>query len=191
MKKILFGIVAALLLCVSIVFTACGRTDYDDLEVVKIETISRDFMSAYGEKFVREFDFEAGEVIDTTKVKADAFQWEIDYYKEYPEHLPEQYNSVEEFENALNERYNNPKVKAEFTEEQGEQLIKNIKKLGFYKWKDRYETKDMVDDGGDLTVNVYFADGTIKSTYFFLSGPKNFDKIKEEFVNIIGVSLYR
>lgn len=189
MKKILVALISVLIACISLPFAACG-TVYDDLEVLKIVTEWHEGMSRFGEAYTREFDFVEGSVTDTIVVKEEYLQTEIDYYKEYPEQFPEYYESVEQFEEELYERYNNPKTVTEFTEEQGNQLLKSITKLGFYTWKDRYETNKIIMDGGSAQVKVYFTDGTVKSTYIYYKNPKNYNKIMKAFENNLGVTFY-
>lgn len=189
MKKILVVLISVLIVCISLPFAACG-TVYDDKEVLKIVTERHEGMSQFGEAYTREFNFETGKVSDYVRVNEEYLQNEINYYKEYPEHLPNKYESVEQFEEELYERYNNPKTVTEFTEEQGNQLLKSITKSGFYTWKDRYETNKIIMDGGSAQVKVYFIDGTVKSTYIYYKNPKNYNKIMEAFENNLGVKFY-
>ena len=189
MRRILLSIILVLSICVSFVFSACG-TAYDDKEVLKIVTEWRDGMSRFGEAHTREFDFAEGIVTDTIVVREEYLQAEIDYYKECPEQFGGFYESVEQFEEELYEIYNNPKAVTEFSEEQGNQLLKSIIKSGFYTWKDSYETNKIIMDGGSESVTVYFADGTIKSTYIYFKYPKKYDKIREAFEVYLGATFY-
>lgn len=128
-------------------------------------------MSAFACSYVRTFDFEAGTVTDI---------WEADIDELPEEILPDEYRG----------RYNTPKAVTTFTGEQGESFLKKAKSFGFLAWKDRYETDDIICDGGHETVTVTFADGTVKSTYIYFEYPPKYEEIKAAFCELLGADLY-
>ena len=93
-------------------------------------------------------------------------------------------------ENVDISRYNTPIRVTTFSEETGRQFLEKIKMLGFYTWKDRYATTDIICDGGSECVTVYFGDGTVKSTSIYYEYPPNYDKILTAFEQELGAKLY-
>lgn len=167
--------VCALLLvsCLSVLFSGCvPKTKYDDKTIAKIETAWSEGMGpAYLKYYSRIFDFEAGTVTDTRVADFD--------------------NVDEEFlQNVNKDDFNNPKVEGTFNDKQAKALYNKIKSLGFLAWKDRYETNEIIYDGAPSTVNVYFTDGTVKSTYIYFKYPPHYDEIRAAFEDHFGVEFY-
>ena len=165
MKKVIALFFIAI---VSIFTCACGarKTVYEDTAVLKIETVWWEGFAPFPREFVRTFDFEHGKVTDI---------WKAD-----EEHLDE----------TNRKQYNNAKKIATFTAEQGQALIDTIGALGFFDWEERYETTDEIYDAGAERVNVYFADGTEKSTLIYFLDPPNYKEIREAIEQAFGVTMY-
>lgn len=164
MKKFLIPFIA---LFVAVFFYGCTpRPEFDNLEILKIESAWTEGFAPFPREFVRTFDFKTGRIIDT--ITADE--------KDIP---------AEEAD-----RYNTPTAVAAFDEAQAQELIATVKSLGFYGWEDRYVTTDAICDGGSQTVTVHFADGTVKSTYIYFEYPPNYEKICSSFVDCLGAKLY-
>ncbi|MDE7295928.1 MAG: hypothetical protein K2N84_01550 [Clostridia bacterium] len=164
----------ALLLGFILALSLCGctpKTEYDDKEIARIQSAWVEGMSAFRCDYVRIFDFETGTVTDICQADIDELPEEV---------LPNEYR----------EGYNTPKTVTTFTEEQGQSFLKKTKSLGFLAWKDRYETDDIICDGGHETVTVTFTDGTVKSTYIYYKDPPNYEKIRTAFTDLLGASLY-
>ena len=165
MKKFLAFLSAILAICC---LCACTprKTTYNSQDILKIETVWSEGFAPFPREFVRTFDFPNGTITDTCR--AD-----------------------EEYLDATNRvQYNHPKKIATFTEEQGQALIDTIGALGFFDWEEEYRTDDVIFDGGTHCVNVYFADGTKKSTLIYFSDPPNYDEIREAFESAFGVAMY-
>lgn len=169
MKKLF---IAFTCLIIAIAFCSCiPHTQYDDLEISKIESGWVEGMAPFPRQFVRTFDFKSGEVTDTLVADIDD--------------IPE-----EDMEFVDTEQYNNPKPVTAFNEENAKEFINKIKSLGFYTWKDSYATNDIICDGGSEWVTVYFCDGTVKSTSIYFKDPPNYKKIMAAFEEYLGAKLY-
>ena len=169
MKKFLIGVLSII---IAIAFCGCiPHTVYDNLEISKIESGWVEGFAPFSRQFVRTFDFETGEVTDT---------WVADL-----ENIHE-----EVMQNVNTEDYNNPKLVTTFSEESAQEFIKRVKALGFYTWKDSYETDDIICDGGSEWVTVYFSDGTKKSTSIYFKYPPNYKRIMAAFEKYLGAKLY-
>lgn len=169
MKKIFIS-----LLCLFVVIAFCGcipHTEYDDLEISKIESGWIEGFGPFPRRFVRTFDFTSGEVTDT---------WVTDF-----EDISE-----EQWQFIDIEKYNNPELVTTFSEENAQEFIKRVKSLGFYTWKESYKTNDIICDGGSECVTVYFSDGTKKSTSIYFKDPPNYTKILSAFEDYLGAKLY-
>lgn len=62
--------------------------------------------------------------------------------------------------------------------------------MGFYDWKDRYVTTEVINDGGSKNITIYFTDGTIKSTYIYFENPPEYQNIMSAFTDYLGATLY-
>lgn len=142
------------------------QTEYGGSAIVKIETSWVYGMDAFPRSFVRTFDFGSCRITDA---------WVSD-----SEYIP-----VEEAE-----RYNTPVLVATFDAEQGQNFIEKVTSLGILNWKDRYETSEVICDGGNQTVTIYLADGAVKSTYIYFEYPQNYEKIQNTFSDILGAAMY-
>lgn len=159
-------------LITAMLFCGCTpTTEYDDLVISKIETTCVEGMAPFPRKFVRTFDFETGTVTDT---------W-VANINDIPE---------EDIANFDITQYNIPLPVTSFSEEQAQEFVQEVKSLGFYPWKDRYETTEIICDGGSESVTIFFTDGTVKSTYFYFEYPKDYEKVTNAFQNYLGANLY-
>ena len=169
MKKIIslfFVVIFAICACACTSRGVPRKTEYDGKVILKIETLWQEGFAAFPCDYVRTFDFEHGKVTDT---------WKAD----------------EEYLDASNRRqYNCPKKIATFSEEQGQALVDKIGGLGFFDWEERYITEDEIVDAGAHCVNVYFADGTKKSTLIYFLSPPNYVKISEAIEDAFGVTMF-
>lgn len=169
MKKFLIGVLS---LIIAIAFCGCiPHTEYDDLEISKIESDRVEGFAPFPSRYMRTFDFETGEVTDN---------W-VANLNDIPE---------EDMENINIELINNPKLITTFSEENAQEFIKRVKSLGFYTWKDGYRTNDIICDGGSEWVTVYFSDGTKKSTSIYFKYPPKYEKIMAAFEEYLGAKLY-
>lgn len=168
MKKIISLFFVAILTIITISLCACEPrvATYEGKEILKIETVWREGFAPFPREFVRTFDFEHGKVTDTKK--ADKENLDKDNRKQY----------------------NNSTKIATFTEEQGQELLDKIGALGFFDWEERYATDEVVYDGATSRIDVYFADGTEKSTGIFFMDPPNYDEICNAFAESFGVKMY-
>lgn len=165
-------------------------TEFDEKTVTMIVVETTEGMTDVPYRNTRTFDFTAGTVADDcvadveTLVEAFRLHYEqyLEEYGEYPED-----ETPESYEEKLKARFNHPSTVAEFTEEQGAALLEKVISDGIYTWKDRYETNDIICDGGSETITIYFSDGTSKSTYFYFEYPKNFDTIENDFKEILKI----
>lgn len=148
------------------------ETEYDNLEITKIETSWQDGFAPFPGYYLRTFDFKKGNVYDTWVTDEDVS------------------NILEYMSGVEADDFNNPKQVTTFTEEQATKLYEKIKSLGFLTWKDRYVTDDIIDDGGSECVTVYFADGTAKSTYIYFEYPPKYKEIRGAFEEYLGVNFY-
>ena len=165
MKKlisVLFVAILAVCLC------ACvpNKTTYDGVEVLRIETVRWEGFAPFPRTFERTFDFEHGKITDARK--ADDEYLDKDNRNEY----------------------NRPKKIATFTAKQGQALVDEIGDLGFFDWKERYETDEVINDAGANRINVYFADGTEKSTLIYFMDPPNYGQICDAIEKAFGVKIY-
>lgn len=163
-------ILAASLIWIVSLIGCVPKTEYDDKEIVKIETTLVEGFAPFPRAFLQTFDLQAGQV--TATMAADP--------KDFPEFLSDEERA----------RYNSPCLIQTFDDEQAAKLLARIKSLGFLAWQDRYVTTDLIDDGDSQTVAVYFADGTSKSTYIFFENPPKYKKIQSAFEEYLGVKLY-
>ncbi|MBD5131828.1 MAG: hypothetical protein HDT28_04445 [Clostridiales bacterium] len=161
-----------LYIALSVIVGCTPKTEYDDLEIIKIETSWHEGFAPFSGEYVRTFDFKNGSVYDTLATDADI--------SEILEHTP----------GLTAEDLNTPKLVSTFTEEQASKLYDKIKSLGFLAWKDKYISDDQICDGGSESVTVYFADGTEKHTRIYFKDPPKYDKIREAFEEYLGVSFY-
>lgn len=163
-----------LLLCVVFfAMTGCTQeTEFDDMEITKIETSREEGLAPFSGYYLRTFDFKKGKVLDTLVTDQNI-------------------SEILEYTTAFTaDDFNNPKQVATFTQEQAIELYEEIKSLGFLIWEDSYVTDDIIDDGGSARVCVYFADGTVKSTSIYFKYPPNYDKIRNAFEEHFGVNFY-
>lgn len=165
--------VSVLLFCIAVfVIVGCTpETEFDDMEITKIETSWQEGFAPFSGYYLRTFDFKKGKVYDTIVTTADIS------------------DILESTSGFKAEDFNNPKRVATFTQEQAVELYENIKFLGFLAWKDEYITDDIMDGDGSQ-VSVYFSDGTVKSTKIYCQYPPNYDKILNEFKERFGVNFY-
>lgn len=169
MKKILVG-----LLAVFILFSVCGcasdtastDTVYDDKEISRIESSCAEGFAPFQRSFDRIFDFETGSVTDI--MIADE------------KDVPEDESS----------RYNTPVTVTTFGAEKAAEFIEKVKSLGFYTWKERYVTDEVIFDAAGSLITVYFSDGTVKSTYMFFKYPPKYEEIETAFEDYLGAELY-
>ena len=175
-RKLLIPI---LLLCSVMLLTvgctpnnAPAQTEFDDMEITKIETERHEGFAPFPGYYLRTFDFKHGTVSDTWVLNA--------YATDYISNL-----SREEAN-----KFNNPKQIATFTYEQATQLYEKIKSFGFLAWEDEYVTDKLYNDAGNERVTVYFADGTVKSTYIYMETPPNYEQIRNAFEETLSVTLY-
>ena len=171
MKKDIVGIVG---LSILMFISGCSNK-YDNLEISKIEAGWQDFLDSYVDDYLRTFDFNTNTVFDTIVVDQGHLDdlLEIGEIKEDQKHL-----------------YNNPVTITSFDEEQEKKFVKKVKSLGLYTWKDSYETKEIINDGGSKRITIYFTDGTSKSTYFYFKFPSNYNKVGNAFENYLGTGIF-
>ena len=168
MKRTLFCLIC--LLCV-VVFCGCApKTEYDDKEVIKIETSWFEYMSGFWCELVRTYDFQTGEVIDTWVADAEEVEENVAPYNI--------------------ERYNNPKTVASFSEKDAKKFLKKEKSLGLYAWEEKYDYPVICDGGRVEKVTIFFSDGTTKTTKIFFYEAPNYDEIKKAFEDYFGVTMY-
>lgn len=175
-KKLLIPI---LLLCaVMLIAVGCTpndappQTEFDDMEITKIETAHWEGFAPFPGYYLRTFDFKHGTISDTCVLDT--------YASDYINDLPR--------EEA--DKFNNPKQIATFTYEQATQLYEKIKSLGFLAWADEYVTDEVICDGVRERVTVYFSDGTEKSTEIYFIDPPNYEQIHNAFEETLGVNFY-
>ena len=171
MKKDIVGIVGLSIL----MFISGCSTKYDNLEISKIESFWTEGFGPFYRKFTRTFDFNTNTVFDTIVVDQE----------EYNELL--QSGRINEDDKHF---YNNPVTITSFDEEQEKKFVKKVKSLGLYTWKDSYETKEIINDGGSKRITIYFTDGTSKSTYFYFKFPSNYNKVGNAFENYLGTGIF-
>lgn len=188
MKRLLFSLLVVIMAGASFAFTACAhKTEYDNKEVVKIET------SCYGGYVLidshptRTFDFEAGTVTDELILDEIWMQSLQDEYIGDPSRFPE-YESLEDYQNYLNGKYNNPQIISTFSEEDAAEFFKKIMSQGIYTWEDKYENH-MVDDLREAYIKIIFSDGSVKKTDFYNKKPSNYKRIQKSFEKYLGVSI--
>ena len=168
MKKIRALLIAVISAILVITLCACGAhvAEYNGKEILRIETVYREGFASFPCEFVRTFDFQHGKVVDIRKADEEYLDKEN----------CEQYNRTEQI--------------ATFTEEQGQALIDKIGTLGFFDWEERYVTDSVIFDGAGSFINVYFADGTTKTTYIYFMDPPNYGEIKKAVEGAFGVTMY-
>lgn len=195
MKK-LFGRFLCLLAAVALMLAAVGcvpATEYDDKTVEKIVRHSADGMTDVPFLYERVYDFRTGQVIDDTVANVERIVEEFsasyyDYFDRFGEYPAGE--TPEEYEARMRERFNHPKVLAEFSQEDGEEFLKKVISLGIYHWEDSYDSDKVVYDGAGFTITICFSDGTEKGTSFYFEEPSNFKKIAEAFERFLGVPLF-
>ncbi|MDE6293121.1 MAG: hypothetical protein K2L88_00665 [Clostridiales bacterium] len=172
-------ITTILLLCaVMLIAVGCTptnapiETEFDDMEISKIETAHWEGFAPFPGYYLRTFDFKHGTVSDTLVLDA--------YASDYINNIPR--------EEA--DKFNNPKQITTFTEEQAKTLYEKIKSLGFLAWGDEYITDETICDGGSESVTVYFSDGTVKSTKIYFIDPPKYEEIRKAFEDNFGVTFY-
>lgn len=165
-------------------------TEFDEKTVIMIVVEATEGMTDVPYRNTRTFDFTAGTVTDDcvadVETLAEEFRQRYEQYLEEYGEYPED-ETPESYEEKLKERFNYPSVITDFTEEQGASLLEKVISNGIYTWEDRYETSDVIHDGGSETITICFSDGTKKSTYFYFEYPKNYDKIETDFKEILKV----
>ena len=188
MKKFLLSLISVLLACVSFTFAACApKTEYDDKEVVKIETAYYGGYVLIDSHPTRTFNFEAGTVTDELILDETWMQSLQDEYIRDPECFPE-YENLEAYERYLQDTYNRPIQIADFSKEDAEKFLKKIKSQSIYTWKDKYDTGN-VDDYSWSYVEITFSDGTVKRTDFYYDKPANYKRIRKSFEKYLGVDM--
>lgn len=188
MKKFLLSIISALLVCVAFVFAACAhKTEYDDKEVVKIETAYYGGYVTIDSHPTRTFDFEAGTVTDELILDETWMQILRDEYIKDPESFPE-YEDIEAYGEFLQDKYNNPIQIATFSNEDAENLLEKIKSQGIYTWKDWYYGGN-ADDYPWSYVKITFSDGTVKRTDFYIDKPSNYKRIQKSFEKYLNADM--
>lgn len=175
-KKLLMPI---LILCAAIcLMVGCTpkkervTTEYDDMEITKIEAAHWEGMAPFPGHYLRTFDFKHGTVCDTRVTDRDV--------NEILGDMPV----------LTADDFNKPKQVATFTQKQAIALYEKIKSLGFLAWEDEYVTSDVICDGGNERVTVYFADGTKKSTEIYFKYPPKYEDIRKAFEDYTGMDLY-
>ncbi len=154
-------------------FAGCTpKTQFDDMEITKIETSWQEGFAPFPGYHLRTFDFKTGEVTDTWVTTADVSE------------------ILESMSGVSAEDFNHPKHVAAFTQEQATALYEKVKSLGFLGWKEAYETDKIIFDGGSQKVTVYFSDGTVKSTRIYFKYPPKYDEIRQAFEEYFGVNFY-
>lgn len=161
-----FWIVCLVLLFIWAGSACASSTQYDNLEILKIESSWVEGMADFPCAYRRTFDFKTGKITDTRVVDE--------------KDVPQEDETL----------YNRPKQIAAFTPKQAEEFISTVRSLGLYTWKNRYETDDIVYDGGSQTVRIYFTDGTIKFTFIYFKYPPHYEDVKQAFETYLGAELY-
>lgn len=180
MKKFLLILTQVLLICALFAFVACApKTEYDDKEVVKIETAYYGGYATIDSQLTRTFDFEAGTVTDERVLNDFWMQSLLDDYIREPERFSE-YENYEAYEEYLQSTYNNPVQIATFSQKNAEMLLKKVKSQGIYTWEDRYVYSGITDCMWSY-IKIIFSDGTMKRTDFYLEYPSNMTKIRNAF----------
>lgn len=160
MKRIVL-IFSLLLIGLPLVGCKTISTEYDDKEILRIETSVRgSWESVY---YTRVFDFETGTVADEFEVDEDYIENRREWYAENPMRFPE-YESAEAYEEYLTSHYNTPMQISTFDGEKAEEFMKKMISYGFYTWES-YNYPMM--DGTGYYLDVYFTDGTVKTAKFY------------------------
>lgn len=149
-----------------------SETEFEDMEITKIETLWNEGFAPFPRYFLRTFDFKKGKVYDTLVTDSDISE------------------VLENTSELKVEDYNNPKQIATFTQKQAVTLYEKIKSLGFLDWEDEYITDDVINDAGSKRISVSFPDGTVKSTSIYFEYPPNYNKICNAFKECLGVNFY-
>lgn len=160
MKRIVL-IFSLLLIGLSLVGCKTISTEYDDKEILRIETSIQGSWDAVN--YTRVFDFETGIVTDEYEVSEYSLESWLERYTEVPERFPE-YESAEEYEAYLTSHYNNPMQISTFDDEKVEEFMKKMISYGFYTWESYHYP---MTDGTGFYLNVYFTDGTVKPARFY------------------------
>lgn len=169
MKKTVICLLSLICLLSCVVTFGCTK-QFDDKEILKIQTSWVEGFAPYPRSFERTFDFKTGKVYDTLATDFDA--------------------NMLAPEGTVCVNYNSPKLVTTFSEQQADEFISEIKTLGMYSWKERYVTDDVICDGGSSSVTVYFADGTEKNTYIYFKYPPKYDEIRKTFKEHLGTDMY-
>lgn len=185
-----FGLVALLLFgCVSVLggCTDKSANPYNDKEVTQIRTQIRGGETVVDAVYTRTFDFSTGKITDEAVVCDEEIEILLAHYNESSSAYPE-CDSIEQYEEYLCARYNNPKQVGVFTKEQADGFLKKAISAGIYTWADSYTNKEIVD-ASSLYFTIVFSDGIEKTTRFYCNYPKNFKKIEAAFKDYFGVEL--
>ncbi|MDE7161332.1 MAG: hypothetical protein K2N65_01085 [Anaeroplasmataceae bacterium] len=168
------------ILCLGI-FTSCMQsTEYDNKDLVRIETITSEGFAFVPVHYVRTFDFEGFTITDEARTTDDALELlKKNYFGN--EFLQKEYETYDSYVQYLEKRYNHPKRIKSVTEEEKEKFIAFIIQSGIYTWEEEYITDDIICDGAGFNILLYFSDGTVKKTYFYYKYPNNYNTIKNAF----------
>lgn len=164
------------------------KTEHDDKTIARIETILNEGMG-FGFIYKRIFDFTNSTVCDITLADEGILDILKGQYNSHPEFY-KNYDSLEEYESYINSRYNTLIEITTFSEEEGQAFLKEIKSLGIYTWKERYDTNEVICDGGSEGIKLFFTDGTEKNTHIYFKYPKDYKKTLNTFKKYFNVSCW-
>ena len=176
----------------------CGedyeKTEYDDKEVLRIETVYIPGALESSVNFTRIFDFEIGSVMDEYVASYTVLENMLKEYTDNPEAFPD-FETPEDYDAYLNSYYNNLEEVATFTEAQKKVFVRDAMKNGVYTWGDRYADVTVAGQMQIWRITVYFADGTQKITSFFnldprASSAKNYSEINSFFEDYLGANIF-
>ena len=185
-KKLVISLLFVVIAVTSMV-GCTTKTEYDDRQVVKIETQMHN-----GEGFVgyrmRLFNFESGTVMDKAVVSDIEFSYLLELYVYCPSDYSE-YKSIEQYREYLLSCYNVPILVAEFSQEDCIGFVSAAQSFGIYTWQDNYIDNSICDATNQYVI-ITFADGTSKTTRCYNKYPQDFEKVETAFKDYFNVGAW-